>query len=61
MKKVLLAVWAFVSTAIFGTVQASAAGISPAAGDENWWIYVVLAIVALAMVAVLVVTGKKKR
>ena len=61
MKKAFLAIWAFVSTVLFGTVQASAAGLTPAAGDKDWWIYVVLAIVALAMVVVLVVTGKRKK
>lgn len=61
MKKAFWAVLAFIYTSVFSTLSASAAGFTPAAGDDNWWIYVVLAVIAVAMVAVLVVTGKKKK
>jgi len=38
----------------------NALSLVPMTGDENWWIYIVLAVVAVAMVVVLAVTNKKK-
>lgn len=60
MKKAFAVIMAFISAIMLGAVQAAADGGVPMTGDENWWIYLVLAIVAVAMVVVLVVTNKKK-
>jgi len=60
MKKFLSITLALISAIMAGALQASADNGVPTTGDENWWIYIVLAVVAIAMVVVLVVTGKKK-
>ena len=60
MTKALSALLAIICAVIMGVFQVSAEGGVPMTGDENWWIYLVLAIVAVAMVVILVVTGKKK-
>lgn len=61
MKKIFAAVFAFISAFLTGSLQASAVGATPLAGDNDWWIYLILAIIAVAMIAVLVITGKKKK
>ncbi|MBQ3081631.1 MAG: LPXTG cell wall anchor domain-containing protein [Clostridia bacterium] len=60
MKKALSVVMAFLSAVVIGALQASADSGVPMTGDENWWIYLILAVVAVAMVVVLAVTSKKK-
>lgn len=60
MKRFLAIAAAFISAVMVSILQVSAENGVPATGDENWWIYIVLAVVAIAMVVVLVVTGKKK-
>lgn len=62
MKKFLAAFSAFISALLTGIASVSAAGVSPSAGDDsNWWLYIVLALVAVALIIVLAVTGKKKK
>lgn len=61
MKKMIAALSTFIAAALPCTVSASAAGASPAAGDPGWWVYALLALVAVAIVVALVVTGKKKK
>lgn len=60
MIKALSVLMAFLCTMVAGVSQVCADSGVPMTGDENWWIYIVLAVVAVAMVAILVVTGKKK-
>ncbi len=60
MKRAFYAFAAVISAIMMGALQVSADTGVPMTGDENWWIYVILAVVAIAMVVVLVVTNKKK-
>ena len=59
MKKALSAFLAFLTSALFGlTVLAD--GATPKTSDYGMWIWVVLGVVAVALVVFLVVSGKKK-
>ena len=60
MKRLLSILFAIISVVAVGALNVCAEGGVPMTGDENWWIYIFLAVIAVAMVVVLAVTGKKK-
>lgn len=59
MKKTLSFILALFTSMLF-TLQAAAAGATAPMGDSGPWLYVALAVVAVVLVVVLVVTGKRR-
>jgi len=60
MKKVLSAFLAFITAALFSLNALAAETGVPSTGDSGVWMYVLLVLVAVALVAFLVMSGKKK-
>ncbi len=61
MKNIFAAISALFTSVLCAMMPVSAVGATPLTGDKDWIIYVVLAVVAIAMIVVIAVTGKKKR
>ncbi len=60
MKKALSLLLAFI-TSMFFTLQAAAVeGNTPATGESGPWLWIILAAVAIILVVVIMITGKKR-
>ena len=60
MKKALSLILAFI-TSMFFTLQAAAVeGATPTTGESGPWLWLLLAVGAVALVVVIIVTGKKR-
>ncbi len=60
MKKALSLLLAFI-TSMFFTLQAAAVeGATPATGEDGPWLWIILAVAAVALVCVIFATSKKR-